>query len=151
MAPEERSREGTDRTVLETVIGQITYAAEDVLYMPEGMYGYEEYKKYILWEDERFSPFYWFVCIDHPQLMFPLVPTNVVVDDYAPKLPREVSDELKMFVVTIGETPDAVTANLRAPLVIITEKRRAKQVILTDTQYPLRHKVIRSARTQPEE
>jgi len=141
MPPAKRSQDVDSRKVIDTIIGEIEYLKEDVLFMPEGMYGFEDSKYYILWEDKRFTPFYWVISIDSPGLLFPVIPPLAVVDSYEPKLPRDTRDELKMLIVTIGETRESVTANLRAPLVIYLDQKIMKQIILTDTQFPLRQKI----------
>lgn len=132
----------TGSNSIETSVGPMTYAEEDVLFMPEGLYGYEEFKQFIVKDDEDYEPFAWFVCVDNPEIIFPVVPVEAVVDDYSPKLPREVLEATKYFVVTLGDTVEEITVNLRAPIAVFRETRSAKQVILTDTQYPLDLKVL---------
>lgn len=142
MAPEKKAPDAQEMNTIETAIGPLTYAEEDVLFMPEGLYGFEEFKKFIISEDADYTPFAWFVCTENPEILFPVIPVEAVVDNYSPKLPREVLEAPKLFVVTLGETMEEISVNLRAPIAVFREKGRAKQVILTDTQYPLDLKLL---------
>ena len=123
--------------------GKITFDEKDLLHFPDGLYGYEQHHQYIVWGNEQYKPFQWLICLDEPQLMFPVIDPKLVYMDYAP---RQLGGEVKnpmLVIVTMGKTVESVTANLRAPIVIQKRKRQARQIILTDSIYPLRFRVLK--------
>ncbi|RME19588.1 MAG: flagellar assembly protein FliW, partial [Candidatus Zixiibacteriota bacterium] len=58
-------------------------------------------------------------------------------------------------VVTFGEGPEEMSANLQGPLLINTENNLAKQLVLVNSSYGVRHSVMQAVealekRTAPE-
>lgn len=128
--------------VLETQFGSIHYRDGAVLHFSEGIYGYEQLKRYLVWEQESYTPFKWLICLDKPDFMFPVINPELFVDGYQPQVSGLEKWKGLLVVVTIGESAKSVTANLRAPILILEENRLAKQVILADVNYSLKHPII---------
>ena len=85
--------------------------------------------------------------LDDPTVSFIVVPPAEFFDDYAPEVGDDVADALELgsaedalvlAVVTLGQSADDATANLRAPIVVNHRTRRAMQVILDDPDLPLK-------------
>jgi len=132
--------ESADKKILETRLGNVEYTDNDIVRFPEGLYGYEEYKRYIIFQHEDYVPFSWLLSIDPPGLMFPIVDPKLIVPDYNPKINGGQSiGDVMLVIVTIGSENGNVTANLRAPVLIDSKIREGRQVILTDSSYPLRY------------
>jgi flagellar assembly factor FliW len=79
--------------------------------------------------------------LEDPELRFLVVPPFGFFPDYTPVVRDEVvsdlaiesaEDVLVLVVLTAGETVEATTANLLAPVLVNTVNRRAAQVILDD-------------------
>jgi flagellar assembly factor FliW len=64
-----------------------------------------------------------------------------VLDDTDTKLLEieNAEDVVLLTIVTIRQTPFCVSVNLRAPIVVNAKKKIAKQVVLEDPAYPVRH------------
>ena len=122
-------------------LGDIEYSDGDLLVFKDGLYGFETYKEYVLWDDERYRPFKWLVCVDNPDIVFTIIRAEEIVSDYHPRINGADSYTYTVFIITIGKDIESVTANLRAPVLISEEKGKAKQEILTDTNYPLHYKI----------
>ena len=122
--------------------GTIKYDASDVLCFDEGLYGYEEYSEFIVWNQQEYQPFQWLISLQNPDLMFPVVDPGNFVRDYQPSISEPESWDTLLTIVSIGETRESVTANLRAPILVQRESQKAKQIILTDSKYPLRFQLI---------
>ena len=132
-----------NKQVVECPLGNIEYDEEGALFFPEGLYGYDQYNRFLIWSQEKFFPFEWLVCLEEPTLIFPVIDPMVVISDYNPRgIDGESSNTIRV-IVTMGSSVETVTANLRAPIIISREKNQAKQVILTDSLYPLRYPVIK--------
>ena len=54
---------------------------KDILEIPEGLFGFEEYKKYAIYESE-YAPFMWMQSMEEPSLAFLIVDPFLVADDY---------------------------------------------------------------------
>lgn len=131
-----------------TRFGEVEAPAERVLTLPHGMVGFPALRRYALLVHREGSPFHWLQSLDNPDLAFvvanPLLfdPTYQVVLGNAETRLLEVSDpgQIQVWVVvTIPHgSPDKLTANLKAPLVVNLENRLAAQVILDDPRYPVR-------------
>lgn len=131
-----------EKQELECQFGRIEYDNDEVLSLHEGLYGYEEYKRYLVWINDQYLPFQWLVCVDNPQLMFPVIDPKIICPEYDPKVNNEEPWDSILNIVSIGNSMESVTVNLRAPILISNKQHLGKQVVLSETNYPLRHKII---------
>ena len=138
---EEPLKEVQEKQAVECPLGRIEINEEDVLLFPDGLYGYEQYHQYLIWKSVKYLPFQWLICIENPKLMFPVINPNIVCPEYDPKV-RDGEGDSMLAIVTMGASMESVTANLRAPILISRDNHQGKQVILTDSHYPLRYKVL---------
>lgn len=127
---------------LETTIGKIEYTDESIYNFPEGLYGFKEHKNFIIWGGEQYRPFKLLISVDDPNLFFPLINPKILKPDYNPNI-KDVTDwEFMCTIVTIGTSQDDVTVNMRAPIVFSKKDKWGKQIILTDSNYLIRHKIV---------
>ena len=131
--------------------GNITYDPEDVLEFPNGLFGFEQEKQFLL------LPFSGsqgnMLClqsISAPSPAFILMNPFSLKPDYAPLLSREElqlmgvthSHELCYYVMCVVREPvGESTVNLRCPVVVNPDLRRACQVILEGDVYHMRHRL----------
>ena len=131
--------------------GQIAYAPEDVLDFPDGLFGFESEKRFLL------LPFSGsqgnMLCLQSvsaPSPAFILINPFSLKPDYRPVLSREElklmgvsqSCELCYYVMCVAKEPvGESTVNLRCPVVVNPELRRGTQVILDTTDYHMRHRL----------
>jgi len=132
----------TDQQVLESQFGPVAYAPSELITFAEGLFGYEDQRAFLLYDHPQYRPFGWLISVENPDLMFPLGPVDQVLTGYEPKVPGRNEDDLLFVIVTIGKEEGGVTANLRAPVLISKNSRSGRQVILTDSHYPLRHPMM---------
>ncbi|RKY81709.1 hypothetical protein DRQ07_03330 [candidate division KSB1 bacterium] len=138
----EEAEKTKEKKILETRLGNVEYDDNDIVSFPEGLYGYEEYKRYIIFQHKDYVPFSWLLSLDPPGLMFPIIQPQIVVPDYNPKINGNSKfGDVMMVIVTIGDQEGRVTLNLRAPILIDSKTRQARQIILTDSTYPLRYEI----------
>lgn len=85
--------------------------------------------------------------LDDPQVSFVVVPPGEFFDDYTPEIDDETvsdlevehaDDLLTLVLVTLGDSAESATVNLRAPLLINHRTRRATQAILDDPELPMK-------------
>lgn len=148
-------------TLLQTPrFGAIEYTADDVVMLADGMIGFPGLVQYLVIQHKENSPFRWLQSIDQPELAFLIAEPLAFAPDYQPEVrPESVADldidenspTLVYTVVTIPKgRPDAMTLNLAGPIVINAQNRKAKQLVLEDSRWPLKYPVVRTARPQEE-
>jgi flagellar assembly factor FliW len=117
---------------------------------PDGLFGFESFKEYVLFDAER-QPFYWLQSIDLEGVAFVLINPFLFRPDYEVNIDNEELLEigiaepekaLILSIVTIPADGGPMTANLQGPLVINRDTRCGKQAVLTDLRWKLKHDVI---------
>ena len=94
--------------------------------------------------------------VDDPQLRFLVVPPPAFFPDYRPEIPwdslaglgvdpAQADHVLTLLVVTLGDSPAHTTANLMAPILVNEVSRRAVQVVLSDSDLPVRAQLMPTA------
>ncbi len=143
MSNDEISSEVKQEHVLDCAFGSVQYTDGEVYNFPDGLYGFEKLKKFVLWSEQKFYPFRWLISLDDPDMSFPVIDPMMVMPDYAPNVRDYTNYEEKLVIVAIGNPDEPVTANLRAPVLMSAKRRCGKQIILTDANYPLRYQLVR--------
>lgn len=126
--------------------GTLEIDERQIIHMPDGMIGFPDFKKYILLEHKKESPFWWWQCIDSPSLAFVLTDPLFFKPDYEVQISpedeellqvKEAAGNLKTLVVVniSKDNPPIITANLLGPLVINVNKRLARQIIQFQSSY----------------
>ncbi|GHV94725.1 flagellar assembly factor FliW [Spirochaetia bacterium] len=116
---------------------------------PDGLFGFETIRDYVLLDAER-QPFFWLQSMEVEQVAFVLVNPFLFRPDYEVNINNEELAEIGIHsperalifsIVTIP--PDGpMTANLQGPLVINRDTRTGKQAILSDTRWKTKHDVM---------
>ncbi len=128
--------------------GEIEYSGEDVLTFPQGMFGFEEERTFLLLPFSGNGTLFSLQSLKTPGLAFVAVDPFSLSADYAPVLqPEELkalgvedSHDLLYYTLCAVKSPAAVsTVNLKCPVAINDETRQAMQVILEDSRYGMRH------------
>lgn len=128
--------------------GEMEIDERDVITFVEPIFGFEDYRKYVLMEHEELNPhFVWLQSIEEPMVCFVLANPRELVPDYEVNLPAETAAALGeggtlYFVLTVIRDPyyDS-TVNLKSPVVINTQTGKAMQVILEEA-YPIRQPLV---------
>ena len=131
--------------------GTIDYEAEDVLSFPDGLFGFEEERAFLLLPFEGSEGN--LLCLQSvqtPPLAFVAMNPFSLKGDYAPVLREEElrlmgvsrSQELCYYVLcAVREPVSESTVNMKCPVVINDQSRRAVQVILEQGDYTMRHRL----------
>lgn len=118
----------------------------------EGLLGFEDIKDYVLIfpEEEDGLPFFFLKAVDE-DLRFIVCDPILFVPDYKINYDEEIltslkaqsADELKHFVLaTITQDVANTTINLKAPVIFNATNGLAKQFVLNDTDYLIKHKLF---------
>jgi flagellar assembly factor FliW len=121
---------------------------EQVLSLPAGLLGFEEFVEYCLLAPEALHPLMFLVACDNPEVTFPVLPARMCLADYAPALPRESLEAVGagpaqpleiLAICALAQDTMTLHANLRGPVLVNPATRLGCQVVLHDTPYSLRH------------
>ncbi|MCL2138973.1 MAG: flagellar assembly protein FliW [Treponema sp.] len=130
--------------------GLIDIDERQKIVFPEGLFGFESFKDYMLLDAER-QPFYWLQSMDAEQIAFVLVnpflfrsdyEVNIHNDDLADIEIHSPEKALIFSIVTIPPDGSPMTANLQGPLIINRDNRLGKQAVLADTRWRTKHDIM---------
>jgi flagellar assembly factor FliW len=121
---------------------------QEFINFSHGVPGFENYRQYIIRNYKEQSPFLVMQSTEKVDLAFILIGLEQIVPGYSIALPDEVVAELKVsrpeeviirVIVTLPEDLHKATVNLAAPIVINMQTKLAKQIILNNPDYGLKH------------
>ncbi|HHY05986.1 MAG TPA: flagellar assembly protein FliW [Clostridia bacterium] len=132
--------------------GTLEVAEDKVITFPQGLFAFEDKKRYILLENEEpESPLWWLQSLDDPNLAFVLLNPFLFKPDYELELSAEDVEELGLekpqeaavfCLAVIPQDVKKMTANLLAPLVINAQLKKGKQIVLYHKNYTTKHLVL---------
>lgn len=138
--------------------GSIDCSPEDFLHFPNGLFGFEEEKQFILlpFADSGGN----LLCLQStatPSLAFVAMNPFSLKPDYTPVLSQEElqlmgvtrSEDLCYYVLcAVREPVSESTVNLKCPVVLHDDTRVAAQVILETGGYGMRHRLAEFSRQE---
>lgn len=135
-----------------TRFGTINVQEGDIITFEDGLVGLREYRRFVLIRHESEGPFWWLQSAEEPSFALLLIDPWYFRPDYEVVLSDSEVERLQLdestpravlTTVTIPSgKPHAMTSNLLAPIVINTERRIGRQVILDDERYHTRHPIL---------
>lgn len=130
--------------------GEIDIPDEHIIHFPAGIFGFPHLRRCCLLPQGPAAGVRWLQSLDDPTLVFLTVEPHLLLPDYELEIadadalalalthPRHAA---VLTLVTISEDGTAATTNLLAPIIINTQTRRARQVILENDRYTTKHLV----------
>lgn len=141
-------------TISNTRFGEIEYAADDIITFAEGIIGFPDSRQFLLLNHKPNTPFRWLQSLEEASLAFLVAFPEMIVPGYTPEIDDAVAKELelteetpKMLLTTVTiptGKPEEMTTNLLGPIVVNAATMNAKQVILSDDAYTVKHRVFAS-------
>ena len=138
--------------IMTRYFGEIEIEEKDIIRFPLGIIGFEEYKEYILIKfDPQDDTLFCLQALAEPSLGFVVISPYAVEPSYKAEIEdsdvSEIETDEKTLaelyaVVVVKEEFSESTVNMRCPIVVNTEKRLAKQVVLSGEVYSLRHPIV---------
>lgn len=141
-----------------TRFGELDVPDTLIIRMTKPVLGFEQLKRFVIVETADFEPFKWFQAVDDPQVAFVIVNPLLFFPEYGIEVnPREI-DELRVndvrdvdtyAIVTIPQDFTRMTANLQGPILINARTNLAKQLVLVNSSYRIRHLMLPGGRPEP--
>jgi flagellar assembly factor FliW len=121
--------------------GPVEIEVDDVLLFPRGIIALEDCRHWVLLADAGSASLAWLQSVTQPEIALPVVSPRRFAPQYQVRLtrgqlaPLELSQFDQAYVLAIvSRSDDALTLNLKAPLLINLGRRIGRQVITTDDQ-----------------
>ncbi|MFB3901873.1 MAG: flagellar assembly protein FliW [Acidobacteriota bacterium] len=131
--------------------GNVRYEDRDVIRMVAGMPGFESLRQFLLIDSTEYEPVKFLQSLEEPRISFPLIDPRLVRSDYRVSLDAAQQESLGLdhpgeglvySILTLGDNPAEVTANLFAPVVINLATMKAAQIILFESEYSVEEPVL---------
>lgn len=134
------------------LFGEIEIDESKIITFEDGIIGFSDMKKFTLIFDEEKEgrpSISWLQSMDEPEIAFPVMDPLFVCETYNPSVEDELlknlgtikEDNLYVLVtVTVPQNIKELAVNLKAPIVINTDTRKASQIIVED-DLPVRYRI----------
>ncbi|MDD4527246.1 MAG: flagellar assembly protein FliW [Candidatus Margulisbacteria bacterium] len=125
--------------------GELEAKDEDVIVFPKGPLGFEGYKSWILVDNGLLG---WLQSAEDESLAFVVGNPFEFYGDYQFEISAKEMTELGirskeevnvLSIVSVPPNVEEMTINLLAPIVVNSKTKQAKQVILSNNDYTVRH------------
>ena len=150
--------------------GEIDIDESKIIAFEDGLPGFEELKRFVLFHDETEaentdaagdrpvnadSVFLWLQSVDDGEVSFVLLNTFMFMPSYAPEIEEAALDSLGTFepgdliirnIAVVSDKLENMTVNLCAPVVINEATQKGKQVMVTNKEYHVRHRIVQESR-----
>ncbi|MGK5090161.1 flagellar assembly protein FliW [Bdellovibrionota bacterium FG-2] len=135
--------------------GQLTIGDEELIQIPQGVFGFPEYTRFALVDPGDETLILWLQSLENLEIAFPVLEPKLFRMDYAVRLSGAELRELKLdnvnqsavfSILTIPEDITQMTANLKAPIVVNLKEQIAKQVVLQENEYTIKHPMFKELR-----
>ncbi|WP_203245944.1 flagellar assembly protein FliW [Sporosarcina beigongshangi] len=130
--------------------GKLTFEPDQTWNFPKGIPGFEDDKQFILLPIEGNDIFRVLQSTQTPTAAFIVVNPYTLIEDYSFDIDEPTIDLLSieseqdifvLSVITLKEPFDSSTINLQAPLIFQAKTKKARQMILNDKKFSLRHPI----------
>ncbi len=135
--------------------GQLTVGDDEIIQIPQGILGFPEIKKFCLVDPSDDTLILWLQSLENPDVAFPVLEPKIFRPDYAARLSAAELRELKLenvnqsavfSILTMPADITQMTANLKAPIVINLKEQVARQVVLQENEYTIKHPMFKELR-----
>lgn len=133
------------------LFGEIEIDDSLIITFPKGIIGFPDMQRFaiIYDKDQGTGSIQWLQSLDEPAFAMPVMDPLFVKDNYNPEIdddvledckPLEAENTLVLVTVTVPHDIEKMTVNLRGPIIINVDTRKAAQIIVEDSgnEYPVK-------------
>ena len=133
-------------------LGTIEIPEDDIIYFPEGIYGFSDIKKYVLLSQED-SAVMWLQAAERETPCFIVFDPFAVIPGYEPCIADESQsilelqspeDVMSLIIAVVPDDFRKTTVNLKSPILINCKNHKAMQILQADNNYSIRHPLFDS-------
>ena len=138
--------------------GEVTVDDSAAIDFPEGIVGFPDARRFVIFDGPQGTPFKWLQSADRPELAFVICDPSLFKPDYqvsateaelaALRLER-LEDAVVCVILSIPADAWKMTANLLGPVIFNAEKKLGKQLVLSGPEHTTRHPVFPGGKPAP--
>lgn len=137
------------------LFGEIKIKEEEIISFTKPILGFDDCRQYLLIENESTFPTFWLQSVNNSNIAFPVVSPYSIDESYSIKLQthdiediqlEKIEDALILTLMVVPQSISSIRTNLRAPIIYNPRNKMAKQFVLNDEKYPIRHYLIDNAK-----
>ena len=138
-------------TIETKLFGEITVDESKLISFPQGIIGFPELKDFLLIHDgEGSDSIKWMQSIQEPAFAMPVVDPLSIIPDYNPDIEDELlkplgsvtqDNMLVLVTITVPKEIEKMSVNLKGPIIINSEARKAGQLIIDDDKYQVKYPI----------
>ncbi|MCR5279782.1 MAG: flagellar assembly protein FliW [Lachnospiraceae bacterium] len=141
-------------TIETRIFGEVTIDDGKIINFENGIVGFPDLKKFALIHDAEKGDnagIRWMQSLDEPNFAMPVMDPLLVSPDYNPVVDDEIlkpignidpGELLVLVTVTVPKDLKQMSVNLRGPVVINVNERKAVQIILDDDAYKVKFPIF---------
>jgi flagellar assembly factor FliW len=146
-------------TIETKLFGEIAVDESKLISFPQGIIGFPELKDFLLIHDgDGNGNIKWMQSVQEPAFAMPVVDPLTVIPEYNPDIEDEllkplggITEENMLVIVTITvpKEIEKMTVNLKAPIIINSESRKAAQLIIDSDRYQVKfpiYEILKAAK-----
>ena len=124
---------------------------ETLITFPEGVIGFRDATRFVMFECSDDGIFKWLQSCDKPELAFVVAEASLIVPNYRVAISDKERQALKLksmddmvvcLILIIPKNPLDATANLLGPLLFNIEERIGMQAVLVNPEYSTRFRIF---------
>ena len=135
------------------IFGEIEIDEEKVICFENGIVGFPELKRFALVHDvekEDGGTVRWMQSLEEPAFAMPVLDPLVIMPDYNPQVEDELlkpiggldpDHVLVLVTLTVPSDIKKMSINLRAPILVHAQSRKACQIIVDDEKYSVKYPI----------
>lgn len=136
--------------------GDLSIHESEIVKIPTGIFGFPEFTEFCLVDPGDETLILWLQSTQNPSISFPILEPKIFKGDYVVRLSAAELRELKLeninqsavfSILTIPEDVTQMTGNIKAPLVINLKEQIARQVVLQENEYSIKHLMFKELKT----
>jgi flagellar assembly factor FliW len=133
--------------------GEIDLNEDKVIEFESGIMGFEEFKKYTILYDvegDDTPSISWLQSVEEPGLALPVISPLYIDREYDPTVEDELlkplgeinEDNLAiLLIMSVPSDLKNMTVNLKAPLIINSDSKKGRQIIVENQEYEIRYNI----------
>lgn len=131
--------------------GELEITKEDIFTFKQGLPGFEDLREFVLIQPDPNVPFSYLQSVNQGEISMIVTSPFLFYPEYDLEVTEQVLQDLKIeqesdvFIwttISIKDEIQTATINLLAPIVMNVKQKLGRQMILHDSQYQTKHKLI---------
>ena len=145
--------------IITKLFGEIEVDDDKLICFPQGIIGFPDLKDFLLVHDsESEGGIRWMQSVQEPAFAMPVVDPLMIIPDYNPDIEDELlkplgditpENMLVLVTITVPKEIEKMTVNLKGPIVINSDTRKAGQLIIDDDKYMVKfpiYEILKAAK-----